>query len=55
MKSKLRKKIEADIREERKAAGYYDGRFRTRVQEDKRKKQERKLTRGPKKDWESET
>jgi hypothetical protein len=55
MKSKLRKQIESDMREDRKAAGFFDGRFRTRVQENKRKKEELKRTRGAKKDWESET
>jgi hypothetical protein len=41
-KSKIKKMIEADEREKRKKDGYYDGRFRTKVVPDKKKKYKRK-------------
>ncbi|NTW32351.1 MAG: hypothetical protein HGB12_06965 [Bacteroidetes bacterium] len=41
-KSKIKKLIEADEREKRKDDGYYDGRFRTKVVPDKKKKYKRK-------------
>ncbi|MFA4852037.1 MAG: hypothetical protein WC868_00040 [Bacteroidales bacterium] len=41
-KSKIKKMIEADEREKRKKDGYYDGRFRTKVAPDKKKKYKRK-------------
>lgn len=37
-KSKIKKLLEADEREKRKDDGYYDGRFRTKVVPDKKKK-----------------
>jgi|WetSurMetagenome_2_1015567.scaffolds.fasta_scaffold1180863_2 hypothetical protein len=41
-KSKIKKLLEADEREKRKEDGYYDGRFRTKVIPDKKKKIKRK-------------
>jgi len=41
-KSKIKKMIEADEREKRKEDGYYDGRYRTKVVPDKKKKYIRK-------------
>lgn len=36
-KSKIRKEVEARLREERKEAGFFDGRFKPRVQDSKKK------------------
>lgn len=41
-KSKLKKHREAEEREKRKEDGFYDGRFRTKVLPNKRKKPPRK-------------
>jgi hypothetical protein len=41
-KSKIKKLLEAEEREKRKDDGYYDGRFRTKVIPDKKKKVKRK-------------
>ena len=41
-KSKIQKLVEADEREKRKDDGYFDGRFRTKVVPDKKKKYKRK-------------
>jgi len=41
-KSKIRKMTEAEEREKRKEDGYYDGRFRTKVVPDKKKKKGKK-------------
>jgi len=41
-KSKIKKMIEADEREKRKDDGFYDGRFRTKVIPNKKKKYKRK-------------
>jgi hypothetical protein len=41
-KSKIKKIIESDEREKRKKDGYYDGRFRTKVVPNKKKKIKKK-------------
>jgi len=41
-KSKIQRMVEADEREKRKEEGYFDGRFKTKVVPDKKKKYKRK-------------
>ncbi len=48
MKSRLQKLILTDIREKAKSEGFYDGRFRSRVVPDKKKKASAEACRGAK-------
>ena len=43
-KSKIKKIIEAEERKKRKKAGFFDGRFKTKVVPNKKKKNKRKKT-----------
>ena len=48
MKSRLQKLILTDVREKAKSEGFYDGRFRSRVVPDKKKKASAEACRGAK-------